>query len=195
MNRCIVGGKPVRAAPEAPVDKRLARKDAPRLFRSNRPVVHDAVGAQGEPHERDPLSGDHLLAGFVPIGCEKFAPRQMRCGGLDPDRLDLRDATRVNPAGLRDIGGHHHLGLRRRKGEPGKMWRTTARACRYSPAHRAGPPSCKSQQAASGARPHSWPPEAEPRCEAPPRDPRLECRRRPIRTDAATRAAAPCTRP
>ena len=93
----LAGGKPL-------TDEHLAR-----FGRIERPVVHAPARHQCESVERDALPRiDHAALG-LPMRIEVMALDQMTGHTLDPFRLDLRHAARIQPRGLGEFGRHHPL--------------------------------------------------------------------------------------
>ncbi|CAG9217134.1 hypothetical protein BGLA2_2640002 [Burkholderia gladioli] len=83
-------------------DEQLAR--APRILPAER---HAAAVVDDQAIQRAALVGAHLGRLLLPVRLRERGLEQVRADLLDPFRLDPRQAARIEPAGLHQLGGHH----------------------------------------------------------------------------------------
>ena len=101
-----------RSRLKIPFHQRAPDKNLARLKRINRPVMHAALGHDGEAIQRHALKGRDHAAIFFPMRIKVMPLHHAARDALNPVRVKLCDTARIKTRRFDQFGGHHPFRLR-----------------------------------------------------------------------------------
>ncbi len=105
----LVVRKEWRAGIELPAYQRIANEYLARFLRIDQAEIDAALAIHHQPVQGGALRCGYLRRTFFPARLAIRSFQQMGANPLQPFRLDLRDATRIQAAGIDQLGRHHPL--------------------------------------------------------------------------------------